>query len=142
MKILFSALLLLTMAQALAGETRIIDLTHSFNAETVYWPTASGFELEVDFKGTTDGGFYYEANTFRSAEHGGTHLDAPIHFAEGRQHADEIPLERLIGPAVVIDVTSQAAADRDYRVSVEDFESWEGDHGKLPDGIIVLIHTG
>jgi kynurenine formamidase len=142
MKILFSALLLLTIIPAWAGDARIIDLTHSFNAETVYWPTAPGFELDVDFKGMTEAGFYYEANSFRSAEHGGTHLDAPSHFAKGRQHADEIPLERLIGPAVVVDVTSQAAADRDYQVSVEDFESWEADHGKLPDDIIVLIHTG
>jgi len=142
MKILFSALLLLTIIPAWAGDARIIDLTHSFNAETVYWPTASGFELDVDFKGMTEGGFYYEANSFRSAEHGGTHLDAPSHFAKGRQNTNEIPLERLIGPAVLVDVTSQAAADRDYQVSVEDFESWEADHGKLPDDIIVLIQTG
>ena len=84
MKILFSALLLLTIIPAWAGDARIIDLTHSFDAETVYWPTASGFELDVDFKGMTEAGFYYEANSFRSAEHGGTHLDAPSHFAKGR----------------------------------------------------------
>lgn len=138
---LLPLLLLLIAGPALADDT-IIDLTHSFDADTVYWPTASGFELDVDFKGVTAGGWYYEANTFRSAEHGGTHLDAPIHFAEGRQHADEIPLERLIGPAVVVDVAKQAAANRDYQVSVEDFKAWEAAHGQLPDNIIVLLCTG
>ena len=103
-------------ARAVADEPlagRIVDLTHAYDGDTVYWPTADGFELKVDFKGMTDGGWYYEANTFRTAEHGGTHLDAPIHFAAGRHHADEIPLEKLIGPAVVIDVTAQAAEDRE-----------------------------
>jgi len=120
----------------------VVDLTHSYDADTVYWPTASGFELQSDFKGTTEGGWHYEANTFRSAEHGGTHLDAPIHFAAGGQHADEIPLQRLMGPAVVIDVTQQAAADRDYQVSVADIENWERENGRLQDGVIVLLRTG
>lgn len=136
------ALLLLTIAGPALADDAIIDLTHAYDADTVYWPTASGFELDVDFKGVTEGGWYYEANTFRSAEHGGTHLDAPIHFAEGGQHADEIPLERLIGPAVVVDVAEQAAANRDYQVSVEDFKTWEAEHGRLPDNIIVLLCTG
>ncbi len=121
---------------------RIVDLTHAYDASTVYWPTASGFELEIDFKGMTEGGWYYEANTFRTAEHGGTHLDAPIHFAADRHHADEIPLERLMGPAVVIDVSRRASADRDYQVSVADFEAWEERNGPLPDGVIVLLRTG
>jgi kynurenine formamidase len=132
-------------ARAVADEPlagRIVDLTHAYDGDTVYWPTADGFELKVDFKGMTDGGWYYEANTFRTAEHGGTHLDAPIHFAAGRHHADEIPLEKLIGPAVVIDVTAQAAEDRDYQVAVADFEAWEKVHGRLPDGVIVLLNTG
>ena len=105
MKYLLTTLLLLAIECALAeapdevdtlfASGRIIDLTHAYDSNTVYWPTASGFEMENDFRGITDGGYYYEANTFRTAEHGGTHLDAPIHFAEGRQHNDEIPLDRL-----------------------------------------------
>jgi kynurenine formamidase len=126
---------------SLAGGT-IVDLTHAYDEDTVYWPTASGFEMTVDFKGHTEGGWYYEANTVRTAEHGGTHLDAPIHFAENRQHADEIPLAHLVGPAVVVDVTDKAAGNRDYQVSVTDFESWEKTHGRLPEGVIVLLRTG
>jgi kynurenine formamidase len=144
--VIFTALIVTAHAAGTASERfpggLIVDLTHAYDAETVYWPTASGFELESDFRGMTDGGWYYEANSFSTAEHGGTHLDAPIHFAAGRHHADEIPLERLIGPAVVIDVTKQAAANRDYQVSVADFEAWEARHGRLPERIIVLLRTG
>lgn len=121
---------------------RLVDLTYAYDRDTIYWPTSSGFEMDSDFKGMAEGGYYYEANTFRTSEHGGTHLDAPIHFAEGGQHADEIPLKHLVGPAVLIDVTDQAAADRDYQVSVADFQAWEAENGKLPDGVIVLLRTG
>ena len=87
----------------------VVDLTYAFDDETIYWPTAEGFTLTEDAKGLQEGGYYYEANSFSAAEHGGTHLDAPIHFAENRWTADEIPLERLIGPALVVDVAEQAA---------------------------------
>ncbi|MSQ98361.1 MAG: cyclase family protein [Xanthomonadales bacterium] len=152
MKLSSFVMLLLVVLSAHAGEmvttpvvppgSRIIDLSHAFDATTIYWPTASGFELLTDFKGTTNGGFYYEANTFRSAEHGGTHLDAPAHFAEGQLHVDQVPLESLIGPAVLINVTEQVSADRDYQVSADDFLTWETAHGTLPDGIIILLRTG
>jgi kynurenine formamidase len=85
-----------------------VDLTHPFSEETIYWPTADGFAKETVFEGKTEGGYYYSAFNYRAAEHGGTHLDAPVHFAEGRRAADQIPLEQLIGPAVVIDVSPKA----------------------------------
>lgn len=125
-----------------APEGRIVDLTHAFDAETVFWPTEEGFVLERGSAGMTDGGYYYEAHRFRSAEHGGTHLDAPIHFSEGRHTVEEIPLERLVGTAVLVDVTAACAEDRDYAVTVADFERWEEEHGRLPDGAIVLMRTG
>jgi kynurenine formamidase len=119
----------------------VVDLTHTFDEDTIYWPTADGFRLDVDAKGWTDGGYYYEANSFCTAEHGGTHVDAPIHFAEGRQALDEIPLEQLIGPGVV-DVTGACAADRDHLVTTAELLAWEDEHGRLPRGSIVLLHTG
>ena len=124
-----------------AGQ-RAVDLTHSYDEDTVYWPTAEGFRLQVDSKGWTDAGFYYEANSFCTAEHGGTHLDAPIHFAEDRWTVDEIPVDQLIGPGIVVDVTAACAADRDHLVTVEELEAWEREHGPVPDGAIVLLHTG
>ena len=119
-----------------------MDLTYAFDDATIYWPTAGGFTLIEGSKGWQDAGYYYEANSFEAAEHGGTHLDAPVHFSEGQWAADEIPLERLMGPAVVIDVTAAALADRDYQVTVQDFLDWEAINGPLPAGIIVLLKTG
>lgn len=119
----------------------IIDLSHDYSEETVYWVTEEGFKLDTAFKGITEKGYYYTANSFRSAEHGGTHLDAPIHFAEGRQSVDEIPLEKLVGPAIKIDISSKAANLPDYLISVEDLLSWEKEHGQIPDNSIVLLYT-
>ncbi len=75
----------------------IVDLSYTFDSETVYWPTAEPFRLEKDFEGVTEQGFYYSAYRYSAAEHGGTHLDAPVHFAKGRHSADEIPIEQLLG---------------------------------------------
>ena len=122
---------------------RIVDLTHAFDEQTLYWPTSpSRFRLETLHRGPTGAGFFYSSYAFCTPEHGGTHLDAPVHFAEGRPAADQIPLDRLLGPAVVIDVRAQAAADADYRLSVADVKAWESRHGAVPPGSIVLLRTG
>ncbi|HEX6883531.1 MAG TPA: cyclase family protein [Planctomycetota bacterium] len=134
--------LLACHAPAGTGETRLVDLTHAYDEDTVYWPTAEGFRLRVDAKGQTARGFHYEANSFSTAEHGGTHLDAPVHFGAGRRSVDEIPVEQLIGPGVVVDARAACAADRDHLVGVAELEAWEARHGRIPDGAIVLLHTG
>jgi kynurenine formamidase len=122
---------------------RLVDLSHAYDDSTLYWPTSpSAFELEQLAWGPSGAGFFYSANRFRTPEHGGTHLDAPIHFAEGRWTVGEIPLERLIAPVSVIDVRSQAAEDVDYRLERADVESWEARHGEVPEGSIVLMRTG
>jgi kynurenine formamidase len=121
---------------------RIVDLSHSFDASTVYWPTAEGFKLETDFEGMTDKGYFYSAYRYSAAEHGGTHLDSPVHFAKGRHTVDEIPLDQLMGNGIVIDVTSECASNPDYLVSVADFEKWERRNGRIRPGTIVLLHTG
>jgi len=118
-----------------------IDLTHAYGPSTIYWPTdTAGFSLTELAYGQTEGGWFYASYAFATVEHGGTHLDAPIHFAEGRQTADEIPISRLVGPAAVVDVTGQAHAD--YLVTVADLNAWEARHGLLPDGAILLLRTG
>ena len=121
----------------------LIDLTHPFNAETIYWPTATtGFELEQLDHGETQGGYFYASNAFCTPEHGGTHLDAPFHFAEGGQSAEEIPLRRLVAPAAVIDVSTQAASDPDYQLTPEDVRAHEERFGAIEAGTIVLLRTG
>jgi kynurenine formamidase len=117
-----------------------VDLTYPFDGQSVYWPTARGFELDTVSYGMTEGGWFYSAFEFAAAEHGGTHMDAPIHFAEGRLTADRVPLAGLIGPAAVVDVSDRA--DADYLVSVNDLQAWEGRHGELPNGGILLLETG
>jgi kynurenine formamidase len=119
-----------------------IDMTYVLDENTVFWPTARPFELEVVSAGVTDAGYYYGANNFCTAEHGGTHLDAPIHFSAGKQTADQIPVDRLVGPAIVLDASQAAAADPDYLIKVRDLEAWEEDHGAIPDGSILLLRTG
>lgn len=119
-----------------------IDLSHSYDQSTPYWPTANGFQLDTVFAGMTEKGYYYSAYEFKSAEHGGTHIDAPIHFAEGKKTVDELELDQLIGNGVVIDVRDSVTDYIDYQISIDDFLRWEERNGRLPDGSIVLIRTG
>ena len=122
---------------------RLIDLTHAYSPRTVYWPTSpTKFTLDRLSYGKTDGGYFYAANSLCTPEHGGTHLDAPIHFGEGKRTAEQIPLEQLIAPAVVIDVTARATADRDYRLTREEVLAFEKRHGRIPAGSSVLLRTG
>jgi kynurenine formamidase len=131
-------------AQALPlSRYRMVDLTHPLNAETIFWPTSTErFDLRRIAFGPTPGGYFYAANAFAMPEHGGTHLDAPIHFAEGGVTADRIPLERLVLPAVVIDIAARAAKDPDYQLTPDDVRAFERQHGRIPAGSAVLLRTG
>jgi kynurenine formamidase len=131
-------------AQLDVGAFDIVDLTHTLGAETVFWPAnpPERFELtRLAFGETEDGGFY-AANRFCSAEHGGTHLDAPLHFAREGDSTDRVALERLVAPAAVIDASARAAGDRDYRLSAADVLAFESRHGRIAPGTIVLLRTG
>ncbi|QDV38824.1 cyclase family protein [Tautonia plasticadhaerens] len=134
----------LDRAEALAAllRSRAIDLTHTFDERTIYWPKDEHFHHDRTRWGEQDGGGWYASATYGGSEHGGTHLDSPIHFAEGRATTDQIPVRSLIGPAVVVDVAGACDEDRDYELRVEDLTSWEADHGPIPDGAIVLVRTG
>lgn len=120
---------------------RWVDLTHPFSPSTIYWPTdTTGFRLQQVAYGPSAGGWFYSSYAFASGEHGGTHFDAPIHFAEGKLTNDQVPLDALIGPAAVLDVSDRAHAD--YLVTVGDLTKWEAEHGPLPEGGILLVRTG
>jgi kynurenine formamidase len=130
-------------AQPLAlDDYRLVDLTHAYGADTIFWPAPpTHFKLEQLHYGDTPGGYFYSANRFCLPEHGGTHLDAPIHFARGRQTMEQVPLERLVGAVVVIDVSGKAAVDRDYRVTAADVLAFEATHGRIEPGTRVLVRT-
>ncbi len=123
-------------------ESKLIDLTYDFDQTTIYWPTAKPFRWEKDAWGETAAGYWYASATYAASEHGGTHFDSPIHFSEGKATTDEIPVTRLCGPAVVIDIARACATNRDYRLSVADIRKWEHRNGRIPAGAIVLVRTG
>jgi kynurenine formamidase len=121
---------------------RVVDLTHAFDAETIYWPTEKGFQFERGNNGRTEKGYYYAANRFTTAEHGGTHLDAPIHFAEGKHTAEQIELHRLLGEGVVVDVSAACEKDADYQVTIADLQGWEERNRRQLVEVILLLKTG
>lgn len=125
------------------SNSKIVDLSHSYSPETIYWVTAKEFKMDTVFQGRTDKGYYYSAYNFETAEHGGTHIDAPIHFAEGAETVDQIPLKNLIGSAIKIDVSANALNNPDYLVTIDDLKAWEEKHNQqIPEGSIVLLQTG
>jgi kynurenine formamidase len=123
-------------------EAKLIDLTYAFDDKTIYWPTAKPFEWQKESWGKSAGGYWYTAARYAASEHGGTHLDAPIHFSEAKQAADEIPISRLVGPAIVIDISQACASNADYRLTTEDIAQWEKEHNTIPNDAIVLVRTG
>src|SRR5680860_1041591 len=127
----------------LFANTTIVDLSHDYSDETVYWVTAKEFDLDTVAYGDTEGGYFYSAFNFSTAEHGGTHIDAPIHFAKNKQSVDEISLEKLMGSAIKIDVKARVGDNPDYQIAIDDFKNWEKEHDRqIPDGSIVLLETG
>ena len=123
-------------------ESKVVDLTYPFNDQTVYWPTAEKFGLTKVAWGMNESGWWYASNDYCASEHGGTHMDAPIHFAAGGWTTAEVPVNRLIGPARVIDIREQCQRDRNYLVSVQDIERYERRYGPIAPGDVVLIRTG
>ena len=119
-----------------------IDLSYAYDKQTPYWPTASGFDLDTVFAGMTELGYYYSAYQFSSAEHGGTHIDAPVHFAEGKMTVDQLSVDQLCGATIVIDVRDSVSEYIDYRISINDFKRWEAIYGQIPDESMIMLHTG
>lgn len=139
------AALLATGVAIQPGKTlgqQIVDLTHAFDKDTIYWPTESGFELDKGPAGFTERGYFYAANRFATPEHGGTHIDAPYHFAESGQTVDQIPVDRLIGPGACVDVSPQCAIDPDYLVTIDDLKQWEQANSTSLAEKMVLLRTG
>ena len=86
---------------------QIIDLTHTFdNGYTVQWPSANSYELTIVARGN-NGNFWYESNDLFQSEHSGTHTDAPAHFAQGKWRMSDIPVDRLVGPGIVVDISKK-----------------------------------
>lgn len=119
-----------------------IDLSHTYDQSTLFWPTSPiAFEHNELAYGPSGNGYFYSAYTFATPEHGGTHLDAPIHFSEGAKTVDELPISDFYAPIVILDVSEKAAENRNYRLAPDDIESFETAHGRIKPGAAVLVRT-
>jgi len=148
-KVILAAVCLMAMVTgavwsgcAAEKQGRLLDMTYVYDGNTIYWPNASPFKLTPEFHGMTERGYWYAANFYSASEHGGTHVDAPLHFARNGRTVEQIPLTEWIGPAVRIDATQQCSLDRDYLLSVEDIKQWEKKYGRIPAGAWVIMYTG
>jgi kynurenine formamidase len=130
-------------ARIAQGGVRVIDLSYAINDHLPPWPgDKKTFEAFPNATIERDG---YFTRSFWMLEHYGTHLDAPAHFPPGKTTVDEIPAHKLIGPAVVLDVSNEnrraTASEADYRLPVSRVKDWENRHGSVPEGAIVLLRT-
>lgn len=123
------------------GKTRVIDLTYPLNSKNAFWPGESYNSFKHEVLASLEKDRVYSGR-YSTPEHLGTHIDAPAHFEPNQPTVDKIPLEDLVGLAVVIDVSLKAGANPDYRPKVEDITEWEKKHGTIPQGAIVLLYTG
>jgi len=126
------------------GKGRVIDLTYPLNSKNAFWPGESYNSFKHEVLASLEKDRVYSGG-YSTPEHLGTHMDAPAHFEPNQPTVDKIPLEDLVGLAVVIDVSLKASAsggDPDYRLRVEDVAEWEKKHGTIPQGAIVLLYTG
>ncbi|CAN5572580.1 hypothetical protein BH10BAC2_BH10BAC2_28240 [soil metagenome] len=120
-----------------------VDLGYDLSAQTLYWPNnPTGFRLDTVAEGISAAGFYYSTYAFSAPEHGGTHLDAPVHFAQHGLSVDKLSLDQLTGEAMVIDISAKALQNRDYLITVNDVTEWESKNGTLAPQTIVLFKTG
>lgn len=136
-------ILFLSILGACTGSSvKIVDLTFPFDNQTIYWPNNKPFEREETARGVTPKGYWYASGRFSASEHGGTHIDAPIHFASMGMSLHEIPVDQLIGPAVMVDIRPQCQGNPDYQLTVSDLKEWELQYGQIEDGSLVLLRTG
>lgn len=121
---------------------RLVDLSHPYDDETIFWPTGKPFHHEQTSWGISEGGYWYSSYDFALSEHSGTHLDAPIHFGEGKATVGELSLDQLSGPAYVVDISAQSERDANYKATVADFEAFESLHQPIGEKSIVLVRSG
>jgi len=119
-----------------------VDLTWDFEESTVYWPTNVPFKHDTVFFGINDKGYFYSSFKYSAEEHGGTHFDAPLHFAQGGRSIEQINVDELTGAAIVVDITAKSAQNPDYLVTIDDFIQWETANGQIPEHSIILLNTG
>ncbi|XP_072016381.1 isatin hydrolase-like [Amphiura filiformis] len=125
-----------------ASHLRVVDLSHTHDLDAVTWPGNPDYNFTTIFRGSSEEGVWLQFNSFQTPEHMGTHIDAPSHFNEDALQVHQIPIEKLIGPGVIINVKSKVAANSDYRVTLDDIQDWETKYNQIPDGAVVIMNSG
>ncbi|XP_072030364.1 isatin hydrolase-like [Amphiura filiformis] len=136
----FSVILISNAIHAL--DLEVFDLTHAQDGDAIAWPIYPQYNFTILQRGLTEDGYWLEYNAFEMAEHSGTHMDAPCHFGEGGLRVHQIPLEKLVGPGVIINVKSKVENNNDYRLALSDIQDWENKYNIIPDGAIVFMNAG
>jgi len=118
---------------------RVVDLTHTLPPDFPHFYGRPGLELIelVNYEDDGFNGLAWELN-----EHTGTHIDAPIHFSRDGQSCDEIPIDNLVVPIIVIDVRAKAETNPDYELTPDDIQAWIDEHGPIPQGACVAMNAG
>ncbi|XP_064077723.1 isatin hydrolase-like [Macrobrachium nipponense] len=136
------AVLCMILCRKSSCKENVVDLSHDVDENSAVWITREPYEIVKSTKGYAAGGYWYETYRFCMSEHTGTHLDAPSHFAEGKWSVEQIPLDHLMGPGVVIDIRDKVVKDPNAELTTDDVMSWLDEHGPLPNGVIVFVRTG
>jgi arylformamidase len=108
---------------------RVVDLTH------VMLPREEQYTLEVSRRNERHGAEGDIMSTVYLWSHVGTHVEAPLHFLADGADTAAIPLERLFGPAVVVDFRHKAVNEPIGRDELEAA-------GPIEVGDGVLVMTG
>lgn len=119
--------------------SKAIDLTHVLHEDMVVWPGGVPFKKIPLATHEKDG---YLLHRFSMGENTGTHVDAPAHYIQGNLTMENLPIDQLILPMVVIDARKQVKSNPDYELSVQDINNWEAKYGKVPANALVVLNTG
>ena len=119
--------------------SRVVHLSHVISPAMPQWPGDPPLEFDTVADRALNG---YYVRRVAIGEHSGTHLNAAASFCAGGLSVDRYAADSLVVPAVVLDVCAAAVADPDYAATGDDLTAWEDLHGMVPDGCVVLLHTG
>jgi kynurenine formamidase len=140
--------------ESVLKDAKYIDLTHAFSPTIAVWPGFGTAKFKPALAGADMPGYIAEGQEFTYAKHGfvatayelttdqyGTQLDPPAHWDEYGATISDLPATYAVRPLVVIDIHEKVAQDPGYHCTVEDIRAWEAEHGRIPEGAVVMIRS-
>lgn len=135
--------LLMSSTHGAPTSQKVLDLGFDLSNNTQWWPGVQKYEVIDKIRNVNENGIpWFAVNTFKTAEHVGTHVDAPFHFDENGWKLGDIPLERFYSPGLLIDVSNEVKDNFDFEFEPRHIQSWEAKHGRIPNNTVVLIRFG